>query len=267
MKISVDFIKNNSKKISERVCEEMKKHGMTNKQIAKILECNENTVGRKNKNKDGSFYNRDDLNRLSVAFGCSMEKLCIEEITLDNDFVEQNKRYLKRDYTCAINYLHTIGIHLEPGIFWVGSAAAFNNVYIDLLPFLTSNSIKYYKKHKKEIDNETYDDILLLSLKENPVPYMTDIENLKLKKIDDTISSFAPFCLDPNTPFKKAIQQSEKTGTIRLYYYVINENNPDKLSTISVLDINKLFEYMDTITRTSVNALLNNSINSYYTRE
>lgn len=284
MSITNDYLKDNSKEISLRIMAEMGNNGMKNKELADKLECAENTVWRKNQNYDGSYYNKDDLIKIAKIFNCSIYKLVYDEFVLNKNVYEQNKEELKRNYKVTLNYLNSIGIHLEPGVFWCGSVYAFKRVIEELKPFLSTNSLKYYKEHKKQIDNCTLKGNLILSLKENPNDNLSNTEELKLKYIDinyfDYISAFP---IDENKEKtsatherflqvndNKSINYNDivKNGCLQLRFYLTDDNyQKDNLKTISVEDLNKLFNYIDTMTRNSIHALLDNNLTSYISRE
>ena len=63
MKMSIDDfeLKENRVIISERVKKEIKDNNLSNKSLAIDLGYAEDTIARKNKNTNGSYYNRDDL--------------------------------------------------------------------------------------------------------------------------------------------------------------------------------------------------------------
>ena len=275
-----DYLEKHAREVSSRVLDLMKTNKMTNKEVAFLFPCNENTIGRKNNNTDGSYYKYKDLCILAEIFHCSVNKLIYDEFILSRAVFVQNKNVLKYNFEKTLKYLNSIGINFEPGYFWVGSAPAFNRVSKKLLPLLSSNSLTYYKTHKKQIDKNTFDGTLILSLNGTSYKNLSRLEDVKLKNINlnciEDISAFEtdnkfknPARLIKVNDYKKVnYDDILKYGCIQLRFFFTDDNNKTgSLQTISVDDLNKLFEFIDTMTKNSINALLKNSLSSYDFRE
>lgn len=275
-----DYLRKNAREVSSRVLDLMKTNGMTNIEVASAFGCNKNTIGRKNNNTDGSYYKYDDLCRLAKIFRCSVDKLVYDEFILSRAVFEQNKNDLRYNFEKTLKYLNSIGINFEPGYFWVGSAPAFNRVSKKLFPLLSSNSMTYYKTHKKQIENNTFDGTLILSLNGTSYKNLSTLEDVKLKNINlnyiDDISAFETDNKFKNPARLLKVNENKqvnyddvlKYGCVQLRFFFTDDNNKtDSLETISVDDLNKLFEFMDTMTKNSIQALLKNSLSSYDFRE
>ena len=254
------LFKDNAGYIGKRVLDEIKKRQYTNKQIADFLYCNENTISRKNNNKGGMYYNKDDLTQLAKLFNCSIEYFCFEE--LDNDILEENKELLENNYRNTINYLNSIGIHIYPGYFWRGTNKQLLNALKTLNPYFTDKAKEFYKKNKNDLDNCNFENEIIIPLKDNPIKkckYSKTLEEIQIKTRYN--HGFIGFLNYDKKPFNETI----KAGQIEIRFYIYNDNsNNDYTKTISVFDLCNLFQFMDKITKTSINSLLNNSIQDYY---
>ncbi len=257
-----EYLKENAEQIGERVLYFIKKNNLSNKQIAEILGYNENIISRKNKNKNGAYYDYDDLKNLARVFNCSIDKLCGNDLNNRNLF-EENPIILKRDYVCIINYLNTIGLYFEPGYFWRGTNKQFLQAAEKIAPFLSPKAKKFYNDNKKLIDNGDFENELILLLTDNPIKdfYNKNFDDIKIKS-KNNIGFVYYLNFDGRTAGDKI-----KAGYIEIRFILYNNSNNNTqneyLKTISVNDIENIFAFTDKITKTSINALLNNSVNDY----
>ena len=252
-----DYLKENAHIISQKVFEVMKNNHLNNKALSIELHCDENTISRKKNNKNGAYYNIDDLNILSNIFNCRVEYLaCIDNFRTNDEIIDIDKRKLRKDYEKAIDYLGSIGILLQPGIFWYGTKDQFENAKDKIWPFLTDKSQTDYKRKKRVYyDKLPESEHFYFRLKDNPKKEMPNIEEIETKNISATNLDSAFVCEDLSN---KSINKF--SGVICLRFSLSFENSDTAPMTISVDEANKLFAYMDKTIRDNVKTLIDCNI-------
>ena len=262
MNISKEYLKENGAIIGEYIKDLIKQNQYTNKQIADILGVNENIVSRKNKNKNGAYYNMDDLNKLSKLFNCSIAKLTFQEF----ENIDENPIFYQKDYLYKINYLHSIGLHFQPAFFWVGNEEQFKNAKKILIPFLSPTAKKQYNSYKNEteqfnLSDENKYNMFYLLLTDNPIK---EYNNLNLEDIKTTNLKNKYFTTSLNYKSDITDKNYKNMGYIEIRFMMFEENNTkSEFKTISIDDLLNIFEFIEKITKTSVKALFENSINDY----
>ena len=255
---SLNYFKENAADISKRIKEELKSQKFKQKEFSKMVNMSYDNFNRKLNNKNDAYFKSNDIKIIAKALNISFEKLIYNECYLKSG--ANNKAILKRDYIYITNYLHSIGIHVEPGLFWHGSGQAFINAKKDLMPILSDSSKSFYKANKKSIDAFEFENDLILSLKKNPFENARiNIDDIQFKNKNEI--GFIGFL---NRENGKTLKDIIKCGFVEYRFYINFDNyKTDKIKTISVNDAYKLFEFLDNMTENAVKSLLSANLSDY----
>ena len=273
MEISKELLKEKAEIIGNYVEDLIKSNKFTNKQIADILKCNENTISQKNHNKNGKYYNLKDLEKLAELFNCSIAKLTFTEFYN----IDENNIFYEKDYLYKINYLHSIGLHFQPAFFWVGTDKQFKKAQKIIAPYLSPVAKKRYKLFKNNIEKNIYmDEIDYISinllLTDNP---LKDFNNISLNNVKttfkDNIYTLSRQFLYKYFSNSNEIDEIEKDykklfemGYIEIKFILFeNDKKQEYYKLFTYDDLLKIFDISEKIIKSSILALIDNPINKY----